>query len=756
MNETGIDVGSVVTKVCRKKADGGAEMWRIPTCLFVLNEKDVLVGEEARERFEEASALPGAARDCAMACYFDSFMADLSVNARHALPGCTMTDQDLLTRFLRKIHSQMADSRVVAFAHDPNWTEQARKRLLDAAESAGFEEISLLEGPVSVVWGCENENMAEKRHFLVLDAGESRFSVSYVERDAKKGACHLIFREEGRFCGRLMDEKLYDYAEKRLKLPVSNDHDPILLRACREGREKLSGAEAAMVFTLRITRSELEDLLENELQEAVDTVQHMRDRLDNEGKPVDGVILSGGCARMPAFQRTMKKLFGDSLFLAAEPDGLTARGALAGMLHRRQLEKPDGPIVELGVVTVTIETDPAGAEITLDGKKIGQSPVTVPIEAGDHEGVAVLDGYADEPIRFTSKKWGAPPLRILVMKPFIGLQIISTPPGAEVIINDEKVVGKITPCRIELSPGPYYVELSKTGYRCDGQRVKYEGRQMGRLSFNLRFDEALKKRQEDERRKQEETREADALTERKKQQDEMWKSAEAARNKEDWCEALRLYKSMVKEFDDFRALHRMGESYWNGYGVERDSKQSESYFEKAASHGFVLSMLALGRIKFVNGNYKFAAELFEKASRCSAGSVKEYGACLHYGWGIKRAAEVPNEIEQLVEYYKCRKSLSERTRSVITGVSIFFAFCLCVACVSGDIQLWSSDSSLLDVIVYCTLLIGGSLFVFYLVIAMIIYVVKLSLMTVAGRNRVTKMDMIDFLNEELENPAVID
>ncbi len=678
MNEIGIDIGSGFTKVVRRTGDGAYETRRLPSCLFVVSESEVLIGEAARERFEEASALPGAARDGAMACYFDSFMADLSVNARHALPGCTMTDQDLLTRFLRKIHSQMADSRVVAFAHDPNWTEQARKRLLDAAESAGFEEISLLEGPVSVVWGCENENMAEKRHFLVLDAGESRFSVSYVERDAKKGACHLIFREEGRFCGRLMDEKLYDYAEKRLKLPVSNDHDPILLRACREAREKLSKSDSAMVFNLRITRAELEGLLENDWLEAESTLHAVLDRLEDQELPLDAVIFGGGCANMPAWHKRMKKLLDafsrkrnksrkeqslDSVkvldFLPDAPGGVSARGAIdAWVAQSSRRKKGAGPIDEKGRVSVTVESVPSGAEITLDGKMIGTAPVSVPIESGKHQVVATLWGYEEAKGTFTSNR-REDCFKTLTLKPFIGVHVTSTPSGAAVYVDEERSTSYTTPCRIALAPGKMHlVDVEKPDYVSQQRRFEYHGDEMGSLHVELVLDEDLIRRREEEEKhrvvEKEESRKREArkkAEEVRRKANELWEHAEEKRCGGLTNESIELYKTLEMEFKDVRAMHRLCEFCWHR-NLEEDRKNARIFFSNAAQRGFAPSITALARIAFVDGDYKKAVELYKQAETADPAACRELNTCRKYGWWGLEKNESPDDLRGEIEERK--------------------------------------------------------------------------------------------------------
>src|SRR5207248_3263551 len=113
---------------------------------------------------------------------------------------------------------------------------------------------------------------------------------------------------------------------------------------------------------------------------------------------------------------------------------------------------------------LTVESDPPGAVVLIDGKERGRTPFLAPVPAGRHEVVLRSPGRRELAIEFAMPRDKDPSLK-KEMAPASGpsrLTISSTPDGATVAI-DGKEVGP-TPWSGELRPGEHNVQVHRGGY----------------------------------------------------------------------------------------------------------------------------------------------------------------------------------------------------------------------------------------------------------------------------------------------------
>lgn len=120
--------------------------------------------------------------------------------------------------------------------------------------------------------------------------------------------------------------------------------------------------------------------------------------------------------------------------------------------------------LEPAFATVTFETQPAGAEVRVDGDVLGRTPLKSDVGAGRREVVLALDGYAPFTAGITviasePQKVGPVPLR-----PPPGLvELSSEPSGAQVSVGGQ-FRGR-TPLVLSLDPGtPQAIEVTRLGY----------------------------------------------------------------------------------------------------------------------------------------------------------------------------------------------------------------------------------------------------------------------------------------------------
>jgi formylglycine-generating enzyme required for sulfatase activity len=117
---------------------------------------------------------------------------------------------------------------------------------------------------------------------------------------------------------------------------------------------------------------------------------------------------------------------------------------------------PDDGILDL-------ESDPAGATVTVDGGFIGQSPLRLALAPGtDHEIKVAKTGHRTQALTVRLEA-GARTSRSVRLEPIYGeVEILSTPSGAQVVI-DGTAVG-LTATTVTLPAVSHTVELRKAGY----------------------------------------------------------------------------------------------------------------------------------------------------------------------------------------------------------------------------------------------------------------------------------------------------
>jgi serine/threonine-protein kinase len=145
------------------------------------------------------------------------------------------------------------------------------------------------------------------------------------------------------------------------------------------------------------------------------------------------------------------------------------------------------PPAVLGAVRV--ESQPAGATVTVDNQPRGVTPLEVPdLALGHHDVKVELKGYtpATQAVELVTETPRAElKLTLARVAPAPGVaDILSTPLGATVKV-DGAVVGRTPLIDFKLKPGPHHVEVSRDGYETWSQTAAAGGRKLF-LDANLR------------------------------------------------------------------------------------------------------------------------------------------------------------------------------------------------------------------------------------------------------------------------------
>jgi hypothetical protein len=114
-------------------------------------------------------------------------------------------------------------------------------------------------------------------------------------------------------------------------------------------------------------------------------------------------------------------------------------------------------------------SDPPGADVFINGaKQSGQTPVTLPLAAGQYNLVLRLQGYdpyvGGVQVKENVQTQLHTKLNERSMTHIAWAQVNSDPPNAEIFL-DGTSTGRFTPARIEVSAGTHTVALKLNGYR---------------------------------------------------------------------------------------------------------------------------------------------------------------------------------------------------------------------------------------------------------------------------------------------------
>ena len=122
--------------------------------------------------------------------------------------------------------------------------------------------------------------------------------------------------------------------------------------------------------------------------------------------------------------------------------------------------------------TVLIQSEPTGAQVLMDGREVGVTPLLLhDLPIGTYSATIQKDGYT------ATRDWpwtvpnGRPFMVFVSLENNIGtLSMVTVPEGAEVEI-DGKPYGS-TPLREFLEQGPHKIRLFKTGYKAYEKIIK--------------------------------------------------------------------------------------------------------------------------------------------------------------------------------------------------------------------------------------------------------------------------------------------
>jgi len=225
------------------------------------------------------------------------------------------------------------------------FNDSQRQATKDAGQIAGLTVERLVNEPTAaaLAYGLDKK---KDETIAVYDFGGGTFDISIlevgegvVEVKSTNGDTHLG--------GDNIDQRIIDWilAEFKKDQGVDLSKDAMAMQRLKEAAEKAKIELSNVVETevnlpfitadasgpkhlqLKLTRSKLEQLVEDIVQKSVGPCRQAMKDAGVEPKDIDEVVLVGGQTRMPRIQALVKELFGKDPHQGVNPDEVVAVGA---------------------------------------------------------------------------------------------------------------------------------------------------------------------------------------------------------------------------------------------------------------------------------------------------------------------------------------------------------------------------------------------------------------------------------------------
>src|SRR6202140_3459537 len=253
------------------------------------------------------------------------------------------------------------------------FNDSPRQATKDAGRIAGLSVLRIINEPTaaSLAYGLDKK---KDEKIAVFDLGGGTFDVSILE--IGDGVFEVKSTNGDTFLGgEDFDQRIIDYLADEFNKEQGIDlrKDKLALQRLKEAAEKakieLSSAVQTDVnlpfitadasgpkhLNLRLTRSKLEQLVEDLVQRSIGPCKRALEDAKVSAKDIDEVVLVGGQTRMPAIQKVVRDFFGKEPHKGVNPDEVVAIGAaIQGGVLRGDVK--DVVLLDVTPLSLGIET----------------------------------------------------------------------------------------------------------------------------------------------------------------------------------------------------------------------------------------------------------------------------------------------------------------------------------------------------------------------------------------------------------------
>ncbi len=277
------------------------------------------------------------------------FKREMGTSKRYQIGPHSMTPVELSSHVLTCI-AAYAEEGVGTFAPvvitvPANFSNEARKATMEAAEAAGLKVANIINEPTAAaLYYAYDGKLHQAGNYAVFDLGGGTFDITIARFDGKE--VDVIWSDGiARLGGVDFDEALQAVVkEKYEKLTgeevslESMSHEGCDLRRIQDLKHSLSRREKVSIFVkgqvIEITREEFESSISSFVTQVYLCCENALDGAELQAGDLDGVILAGGSTRIPAIQQCVREVFGKEPLSIANVDEVVALGAALYAGHR--------------------------------------------------------------------------------------------------------------------------------------------------------------------------------------------------------------------------------------------------------------------------------------------------------------------------------------------------------------------------------------------------------------------------------------
>ncbi|MDP2290263.1 MAG: Hsp70 family protein [Actinomycetota bacterium] len=381
----GIDLGTTFTAAALVRG-GRAEVVAlgnhastIPSMVFLRDDDTVLIGDAAERRgLQEPGRL---ARE---------FKRRLGDSAPIMLDRSPFSAERLMAAMLRQIVADVtarqgeAPDRI-AVSHPANWGQFKIDLLRQSVELAGLQSATFVTEPIAAaVQYASTERVDVGDVVAVYDLGGGTFDAAVLRKTAD--GFETLGRPQGieRLGGIDFDEAVVTHVRRTMGDAIAqlDSNDPAsrsalarLRQECVAAKETLSSDSDATIAVLlpnvqtqvRITRSELEDMIRPLLRETLDSTRRAVESAGLQLTDVKAVLLAGGSSRIPLVSEMVRNELGRPVVTDSHPKHSVALGAARvahGQIGTGGAKPPPPPLAApLPVAPVPVNPVAAGATV---------------------------------------------------------------------------------------------------------------------------------------------------------------------------------------------------------------------------------------------------------------------------------------------------------------------------------------------------------------------------------------------------------
>lgn len=312
--------------------------YSFPSSVYLTDKGEILVGQAA-----ENSRLRDARR------YRRGFKRALGENQPYLVGELSLTVQDLVTEVLKKLKSE-AEKTVSGVITDavitvPASYKQSKRDLMrQAAQAAGFSQISLLDEPVAAAtyYTQKNQNLLKDGDIiLVYDFGGGTFDASLIK---KQGASYQILSTPIGLenCGGTdFDRAIFKHLESNCSEALCNElksHNAFQTRVIISDmlinlKHQLSEAQKATICipigfeNYELTRNIFNQMIAPFIEQTIAVCDQLIQSAGLDWNNLHSVLMVGGSCRIPYVQEVIERKLGHRPLLVDDPELAVCQGA---------------------------------------------------------------------------------------------------------------------------------------------------------------------------------------------------------------------------------------------------------------------------------------------------------------------------------------------------------------------------------------------------------------------------------------------